>query len=334
MPERTDEGRSVDVLAELFETVHVLAAKVSRLEVPSPCTLQVGASRAVVIYVVLRGSLSLEVSTPEPTCKLPAGGRITATTGGVIWLPKGDAHTLGGDATTKVQSTGVCEVSKARLLESPRDGLTSVLRATCSLSDPTKNPLLGVLPQALEVESSSQPPGVKWLEPLTAMLLAEASEDKPGTSSVISRLLELLVLQLVRNHIASTPVSSHGWLRALSDSQIGGAIGLIHEKPADTFTVAGLAHAVGMSRSAFASQFTRLVGEPPLHYVARWRMLKAAQLLSDNRLTLAEIAAAVGYESEAAFSKAFKRWSGQAPGCYRREQRNSDIAPAPQALAG
>jgi AraC-like DNA-binding protein len=109
---------------------------------------------------------------------------------------------------------------------------------------------------------------------------------------------------------------------------------MIHEKPASTFTVAGLAHAVGMSRSAFASQFTRLVGEPPLHYVARWRMLKAAQLLKDNRLALAEIAASVGYESEAAFSKAFKRWSGQAPGCYRRERRSSFVSDSTQAMAG
>jgi AraC-like DNA-binding protein len=109
---------------------------------------------------------------------------------------------------------------------------------------------------------------------------------------------------------------------------------MIHEKPAEMFTVAGLAHAVGMSRSAFASQFTRLVGEPPLHYVARWRMLKAGLLLKDNKLTLAEIAATVGYESEAAFSKAFKRWSGQSPGYYRRESRVSEVPLASQALVG
>jgi AraC-like DNA-binding protein len=151
---------------------------------------------------------------------------------------------------------------------------------------------------------------------------------------VIHRVLELLLIQLVRTHITTTQAASHGWLRALSDAQIGGALGMIHETPAATFTVAGLAHAVGMSRSAFASQFTRLVGEPPLHYVARWRMLKAAQLLKDNKLTLAEIAASVGYESEAAFSKAFKRWSGQAPGCYRRDRRSSESSEPPQALAG
>jgi AraC-like DNA-binding protein len=108
---------------------------------------------------------------------------------------------------------------------------------------------------------------------------------------------------------------------------------LIHDKPAATFTVAGLAQAVGMSRSAFASLFTRLVGEPPLHYVARWRMLKAAQLLKEDKQTLAEVANAVGYESEAAFSKAFKRWSGQAPGSYRRDRR-SEPHSATQRLAG
>jgi AraC-like DNA-binding protein len=150
---------------------------------------------------------------------------------------------------------------------------------------------------------------------------------------VVCRLVELLWVQVVRTHIATTPVASHGWLRALSDAQIGGALSLIHDKPAATFTVAGLAQAVGMSRSAFASQFTRLVGEPPLHYIARWRMLKASQLLKEDRLTLAEVANAVGYESEAAFSKAFKRWSGQAPGSYRRVRRSEPLS-ATQLLAG
>jgi AraC-like DNA-binding protein len=138
---------------------------------------------------------------------------------------------------------------------------------------------------------------------------------------------------MVRAHIAATQVVSQGWLRALSDTQIGGALGLIHEKPATAFTVASLAQAVGMSRSAFASQFTRLVGEPPLHYVARWRMLKAAHLLKEDKQTLAEVAIAVGYESEAAFSKAFKRWSGQAPGSFRRERR-CESGGSPQRLVG
>ena len=323
MPDRIDEGRAVDVLAEIFETLHVQSADVARLELPTASAAEIGANSAVVVGIVLQGRLVVDVR----------GDRIAVSEGDVFCLPKGDAHVLGTDGFGRVEPATCFEIPVARLSERPRDAMTCVLRANCSIVDPDKNPLLGVLPQVIHV-SVGQRSNVQWVQPIVEFLVREASSQKPGAACVVNRLMELLVLQLVRTHIATSPVASHGWLRALSDAQIGGALGLIHDRPADSFTVAGLAHAVGMSRSAFASQFTRLVGEPPLHYVARWRMLKAAQLLKDNKQTLAEIAATVGYESEAAFSKAFKRWSGRAPGCYRRDRRNSEVPSSPQALAG
>ena len=138
---------------------------------------------------------------------------------------------------------------------------------------------------------------------------------------VIARLADVLFIQIVRGHLASLPVDGSGWLGALADAQIGAALGHIHQSPEQDWTVQSLASKVAMSRSAFASRFMRLVGEPPLSYVTRWRMQKAASMLRDGKQTLAQVAAQVGYDSEAAFSKAFKRAVGSAPGAYRRSLR-------------
>jgi AraC-like DNA-binding protein/quercetin dioxygenase-like cupin family protein len=304
MPDRTSDGRSVDVLADIFDTVHVERAGVVRLELPTAPSADVEATRAVVLYATVKGRLSVQVGE----------ALIAVGEGDVLCLPMGSSHSVRSGAD------GASETA-------------TVVRAVCSIADPEKNPLIQALPPTLLV-SPSQWVKQRWLEPTLEILVRESVSPKSGARVVVARMLELLLLQLVRTHIDTTPVESQGWLRALSDAQIGSALGLIHDRPAEEYTVAGLAHAVGMSRSAFASQFTRLVGEPPLHYVARWRMLKAAQLLKENRLTLAEVAATVGYESEAAFSKAFKRSLGQAPGSYRRERTPASVEATTQALAG
>ena len=144
----------------------------------------------------------------------------------------------------------------------------------------------------------------------------------------MSRLADVLFIQIVRGHLATLDPEASGWLSALGDAQIGAALGLIHESPESAWTVQSLASSAGMSRSAFASRFTRLVGEPPLHYLTRWRMQKAQSLLRDGRASLSDVAARVGYDSEAAFSKAFKRAVGAAPGAYRRRAKRSGLGVA------
>jgi transcriptional regulator GlxA family with amidase domain len=140
---------------------------------------------------------------------------------------------------------------------------------------------------------------------------------EPGFETIVSRLADILVVQAVRANLAQSG-GCKGWLRALIDPQIGRALSLIHEKPEDDWTVESLASKVGMSRSAFAARFAQLVEEPPLTYLTRWRMQKASRLLETSHAGVAEVAKRVGYDAEAAFSKAFKRWIGVAPGAYRR----------------
>jgi transcriptional regulator GlxA family with amidase domain len=145
----------------------------------------------------------------------------------------------------------------------------------------------------------------------------------PGGETVITRLADILVIQAIRSWIQCDPAAQTGWLGALQDAQIGRAIALIHRDPARFWTVASLAGEVAMSRSAFAARFTELVGEPATHYVARWRMHVALTWLKEEDTAMAEVAARLGYQSEAAFSRAFKRFLGFSPGAARRNGETS-----------
>lgn len=315
MIDRTEVGQSVDALAEVLETVHVEAIQVQSLEVAGEFTCDVVEPFTVHVWLVLDGSLIANC----------AGERIELAQGDALAVLR---DTRGPTPTLPCSASGELATTSARYCA----GVARLLRCTCHVTNSEQNPLIGALPAMVRI-SCGQWQKPEWLVPTLGWIERELGANLPGAKLVIHRLVELVWIQLVRTHIASSPAATRGWLKALSDSQIGVALSLIHEQPATQFSVAGLAHSVGMSRSAFASQFTRLVGEPPLHYVARWRMLKASQLLKDHKRTLAEVALAVGYDSEAAFSKAFKRWSGQAPGYYRRDLRTESVVNL-QSLAG
>ena len=324
MLDRTEFGQSVDVLGEILDSVRVESADAQALDLQqSRKCVNVEFGRVVILLVRL-GRIRCELGG-EPL-ELVEGDVLAVLRGteSMTLEPYAVPPVSGVDAPARVSAVGSGDVAVYERV--------ALLRCTCRFADPDKNPLLGALPRVVHV-SQRQWLDSQWLRPTVDWLEREVAAKSPVASVVVSRLVELLWMQLVRTHVATTPIASHGWLRALSDAQIGGALCLIHEQPATTFTVAGLAQAVGMSRSAFASLFTRLVGEPPLHYISRWRMLKAAQLLKEDKQTLAEVANAVGYDSEAAFSKAFKRWSGKAPGSYRRDRR-SEPHSAAHLLAG
>ena len=147
-------------------------------------------------------------------------------------------------------------------------------------------------------------------------LASEMAEQVPGSEIVANRLAEVLFIQILRAHIASGPERNKGWLRAVFDPQMGTALSAIHDSVNTPWTVESLAEAAGMSRSAFAARFKELLGQTPLEYVTEWRMQKAMQLLQQRDKKLIDVARSVGYESDAAFSKAFKRVVGINPGEY------------------
>jgi AraC-like DNA-binding protein len=156
------------------------------------------------------------------------------------------------------------------------------------------------------------------LDRLIELALAEAQEQNPGGESVRLRLSELMFVEAIRRHLTTMPRGKTGWLAGLRDEAVGRALTSLHAQPTHEWTLTSLAKASGTSRSALADRFNRLVGQPPMQYLMRWRMQLAAQLLSDGWAKVAAVATEVGYDSEAAFSRAFKKVAGVAPATWRR----------------
>lgn len=168
------------------------------------------------------------------------------------------------------------------------------------------------LPPLIVVEASPST-RANWMQATLALLAEETQTVRPGTDAVISRLCDIVIMQAIRDWIETAPAAQTGWLGALKDDQIGRVIARIHAKPGCDWTVSMLAAEARMSRSAFASRFTDLVGEPAMRYVTRCRMHFAADLLRNSSSSVSEIAEKAGYDSEAAFSRAFKRVTGKTP---------------------
>ena len=194
---------------------------------------------------------------------------------------------------------------------------TRLICGAFRFDDAVDNPLLKLLPPVIHIRGY-QGRVEEWLENTLRHFADEARHPRPGSQILVSRLTDVIFVQAVRAWLKEQPESQGGWLGALRDRQIGAALGSIHREPSRHWSVEALAEEVGMSRSKFAEKFRTLVGESPLAYLTRWRMHSAARLLTDDSLTVGEVARRVGYESETAFSKAFRRVFGSAPGVYRR----------------
>jgi len=178
------------------------------------------------------------------------------------------------------------------------------------------NPLLEALPRMLlsQMSAASQ----SWLSSMLRVAAEEAGRGGAGSESLLARLAELMFVEVVRQHIAHLPDDSKGWLSGLKHRHIGHALRLIHGQPDRAWTLAELAREVGLSRSVFADRFVHYVGVSPMHYLGRWRMQLAIQHLAIPGVSVAQAGAEVGYESEAAFSRAFKKYVGVPPGSWRR----------------
>ena len=203
---------------------------------------------------------------------------------------------------------------------------TTVICGVVRFDHPAARRLVSLLPRVIAVDAWSSPEA-EWIQSTLRLMATEAREPRPGGETVITRLADILVIQAIRSWMASDPAAQTGWLGALQDRQIGHAIALVHREPAHPWTVESLASEVAMSRSAFAARFTELVGEPAMHYLARWRMHVALTWLKEEDAPVSEMASRLGYESEAAFSRAFKRFLGFPPGAVRRA-RSKTMWPA------
>jgi AraC-like DNA-binding protein len=237
--------------------------------------------------------------------------------GDLVLIPNGRGHTLRSEPGTIAPDVMSLEHEFRNRYAILRHGgggtSTTLVCGAVRLDHPAAHHIVPLLPTVIHVQPGTGPQG-EWIQSTLRLIAAEAASMRPGGEAVLTRLSDILVIQALREWIEHDPAAQRGWLGALRDRQIGRAISLIHRNPARDWTVASLANELAMSRSAFAARFTELVEEPAMRYVTRWRMQVARVWLVEDGATVADVAGRLGYQSEAAFSRAFKRVVGVSPG--------------------
>jgi AraC-like DNA-binding protein len=265
---------------------------------------------------------------------IPGGPAVRMSAGDVAMFPHGDAHVVSSSAGVRGVPPHARWYAQATASEVPvrvaYNDPTSPLTAP-SESDPETtivcgflgcdlrpfNPLIAALPRLLHLRA---PEGGGWIAELMHQAVGESQGRRPGSEAMLARMSEMMFVDAVRRYTAGLPQESSGWLAGLRDKLVGRALALLHEQPAQDWTIDELGRRIGLSRSALHERFVQLIGLPPMQYLAQWRMQAAARMLLETRATVASVALDVGYESEAAFARAFKRMVGKPPAAWRRER--------------
>jgi len=268
-------------------------------------------TQLIAYHFVIEGHLHLGIPG-EPSIEIHAGE--------IVLLTRNDPHTMGS-------APGLKPVNAATLIQpAESSGLARIIHGgggpethiVCGYlgSEEGYNPLIAALPSALKLDVR-QSMSRDWIEASVRFAAAEFADGKLASSSVMSRLSETLLVEAVRQYALRLPDGDCGWLKGFSDPQIGRALALIHREIAAPWSADALARGVGMSRSAFIDRFRNIVGLPPIRYLTVWRLQMARQQLRETPKSIAQIARSVGYDSEEAFSRAFKREFGMPPARWR-----------------
>jgi AraC-like DNA-binding protein len=286
-----------------------------------------GADHVIAYHLIVKGEAWAAVDG-EPPARLGCGD--------IVMFPRGHAHVMSSAPGLRAQADDGAWVFETRNdpkpipvsyhggvthpgAEMPPEKASTIVVCGfigCDLKP--FNPLIEALPRLMHLRAGEVG---AWVVPVMHQAVSESRTRRPGSAAVLERASEMVFVDAARRYLESMPESASGWLAALRDRYVGKAIGLIHERPAEAWTIDELGKQVGLSRSALHERFADLVGMPPMQYLGNWRMQRGAQLLRENNATVATIASEVGYESEAAFARAFKRLVGQPPAAWRRRQR-------------
>jgi AraC-like DNA-binding protein len=304
-----------------------------------------GAERVIEYHVVTEGECWAAI-VGQPPVRLRRGD--------IVMLPQGDPHVMSSAPGMRADSNarayyemdrsqrpfrvaydGPGEPRISRFQEdtsaADADGVSATLVCGFIGCDVRPfNPLMAALPRLLHLPSSGSGWSVQFLE----LAAAETRDRRPGGEVLLERISEMMFVDAVRRHVETLPPSSGGWLAGLRDRYVGRALTLLHQHPGAPWSIEELSRQVGLSRSALHERFIAFVGQPPIHYLAQWRMQVAARLLRDTASSVAAIALEVGYDSEAAFARAFKRLVGMPPATWRRMGAAPSDAATPVPLAG
>ena len=287
--------------------------------------LEPGAERVVIFHLITEGECHVELDG-QPPLRLSAGDAVV--------FPQGDAHRM-------CSAPGIAPATGARLdavlARRPRTlvygGGGATTRLVCgylACDARLARLLLAGLPQVVRVNVRGSNAGV-WLEASLRYALSEARSPRPGGAGVLAKLAEVLFIEVLRLHMHEQGEGRTGWLAGVGDRVVGAALNSIHQRPAHAWTLEDLARTSGTSRSVLAERFQQLVGSSPMQYLTQWRMLLATNLLCRSNAPLARIAEDIGYQTDTAFSRAFRREFGMPPATWRRNQAINGQATAASA---
>jgi AraC-like DNA-binding protein len=337
--QRPPEGaQAVDPLSDVLEWVRLRGAVYFDVGARAPWAAEAPESTAFASYLA-RGDVHVVefhvVVQGACWAGIVDGPATRLETGDVIVFPHGDAHVLSSAPGMRAPFELALYDQRPRALPiALRNGGEGAVetRVICGFFTCDRqpfNPLIAALPRVLH-DSASGRRGLDgaWIARFIEQAVAESSRQRPGNQALLTKLSELMFLDVVRRYLSALPDGHTGWLAALRDPLAGRAISLMHDRPEHPWTVEELARASGASRSLLAERFTEVVGMAPMQYLAQWRIQVAAGLLAESEHAVAEIAAKVGYESEAAFNRAFKKAVGMPPGTWRRDRSAGTRRPA------
>jgi AraC-like DNA-binding protein len=315
----------MDILAEVLDRVRLGGTVLFHFDLGHPWSLSLPARPYALFHYVSRGSATLV---------LEQGKKIRMTEGDFVVFTRGEPHVIYSDRRTRPVPILDFDRPTAHLgiVRHGGDGLplSTLICGNFTVSRPSRGNVLELLPPMLLLKPTVDR---DWLGLILQRMVSESAVERPGQRVALTRMTEVLFVEVLRSWITSLRPGEGGWLGAMADPHIGPALQLIHEMPDRSWTLSDLGHCVGLSRSVFSARFTRVVGQPMQRYLIARRMEEAAFLLEATDDGIAQIAKRVGYETAAAFSKLFNRHHGQSPGRYRTTHRSVGGQRQPDVLA-
>jgi len=330
----------MDVLSEVLKVVKLQGALFFNGEFSAPWSFCSPPSYSVAPYVApAAGHVIIYhlLTEGRAFARLVDGERIILDEGDIVIFPHGDAHFIENGRSTKSVDMvkELTRIFSQGLKLSRQGGGGEVTRFVCGFMacEPRLSQVfLSGLPPVFKVSIRNDASG-RWLEDSIRFSVNEADASRAGGEAVLAKLSEVLFVETLRAYIAQLPAEQTGWLAGARDAEVGRTLALMHRNPAHPWTIASLAKEAGLSRSVLAERFRHYLNETPMAYLTRWRLQLGAQMLASTSYSVAQIASEVGYESEAAFNRAFKREFENPPARFRHQTRSAARATVPQESA-